>query len=148
MKVKECMCNQVCVAKPETTIYDVAKLMQTNNIGCLPICDNTNSMVGIVTDRDIVLRGVGCDKNAKTTPISEIMTTKVCSCTPDDDVFDAECKMSQNQVRRIPVLQNNQIVGILTLGNLANNDEQIGKRQVSSTMSNICENNGQSKNNY
>ena len=56
--------------------------------------------------------------------------------------------MSQNQVRRIPVVQNNQIVGILTLGNLANNDEQIGKRQVSSTMSNICENNGQTKNNY
>lgn len=141
MKVKECMCNDVCAAKPETTIYDIAKLMQTNQVGCVPICDNNNTMVGIITDRDIVLRGVVCDKNAKTTPVSEIMTTNVCYCTPNDDVRDAECKMSQNQVRRIPVLENNQIVGILTLGDLANNNQKMGN-----TISGIFENNGQVKN--
>ena len=142
MKVKECMCNQICAAKPETTIYDIAKLMQTNNIGCVPICDNSNSIVGIVTDRDIVLRGVGCDKNTKTTPVSEIMTTNIYCCTPNDDIYDAECKMSQNQVRRMPVLENNQVVGMLTIGDLAQNSRQIGKREVSSTISNICQNNG------
>ena len=142
MKVKECMCNQICAEKQETTIYDIAKLMQTNNIGCVPICDNSNSIVGIVTDRDIVLRGVGCDKNTKTTPVSEIMTTNIYCCTPNDDIYDAECKMSQNQVRRMPVLENNQVVGMSTIGDLAQNSRQIGKREVSSTISNICQNNG------
>jgi CBS domain-containing protein len=146
MKVKDCMCNQVWAAKPETTIYDIAKLMETNKIGCVPICDNNNSMVGIVTDRDIVLRGVVCNKNTKTTPVSEIMSTNICYCNPNDDVYDAECKMSQNQVRRIPVLENNQIVGILTLGDLAHNNKEIGKQEVCNTISNICENNGQPQN--
>ena len=147
MKVKDCMCNEVWAAKPETTIYDIAKLMQTNQIGCVPICDSNNSLVGIITDRDIVLRGVTCDKDIKTTPISEIMTTNICSCTPEDDVFDAECKMSQNQIRRIPVIENDKIVGILTLGDLAHWDKKIGKQEVCDTISNICDNNGQVKNN-
>ena len=112
MKVKDCMCNEVWAAKPETTIYDIAKLMETNKVGCIPVCDNNNCLVGIITDRDIVLRGVGCDKNAKTTLASDIMTTNICTCKPDEDVYDAECKMSQNQVRRIPVVENNKVVGM------------------------------------
>ena len=146
MKVKECMCNQVWAAKPETTIYDIAKLMQTNQVGCVPICDNNNNMVGIITDRDIVLRGVVCEKNTKTTPVSEIMTTKICYCGPDDDVYDAECKMSQNQVRRIPVVENNKVVGILTLGDLAHWTKEIGKQEVCNTITNICSTEGQVKN--
>lgn len=146
MKVKDCMCNQVLAAKPETTIYDIAKLMETNKIGCVPICDNNNSLVGLVTDRDIVLRGVGCDKNTRTTPVSEIMSTNICTCTPEEDVYDAECKMSQNQVRRIPVVENSQIVGILTIGDLAHWDKKIGKQEVCNTISNICESIGQVKN--
>jgi len=146
MKVKECMCSSVWAAKPETTIYDVAKLMEANQIGCVPICDANNALVGLITDRDIVLRGVGCDKNLKTTPISEIMTTDIWTCTPEDDVYDAECKMSQYQVRRIPVVENNKIIGILTLGNLANWNNEIGKKEVCNTISNICNTNGQVKN--
>ena len=146
MKVKECMCSEVWAAKPETTIYDVAKLMETNKIGCVPICDANNTLVGIITDRDIVLRGVGANKNTQTTPVSEIMTTNICTCTPEEDVDDAECKMSQNQVRRIPVLQDDKIVGILTLGDLAHYNNEIGKKEVCNTISNICETNGQLKN--
>lgn len=146
MKVKYCMCNEVWAAKPETTIYEIAKLMEKNKIGCVPICDNNNSLVGIITDRDIVLRGVGWDKDTKTTPISEIMTTNIYSCGPEDDVYDAECKMSQNQVRRIPVIENDKVVGILTLGDLAHFNKEIGKQEVCNTISNICETNGQVQN--
>jgi len=146
MKVKDCMCNQVWAAKPETTIYDIAKLMETNKIGCVPICDANNSLVGLVTDRDIVLRGVGCDKNARTTPISEIMTTDICWCSQEDDVYDVECTMSQNQVRRIPVVENDKVVGMLTLGDLAHWNREIGKQEVCNTISNICNNDGQVKN--
>lgn len=146
MKVKDCMCSTVCAAKPETTIYDIAKLMETNKIGCVPICDNNNCLVGIITDRDIVLRGVGCNKSAKATTASEIMTTNICTCTPNEDIYDAECKMSQNQIRRIPVLENNKVVGILTLGDLSHYDTEIGKQEVCNTVSNICNNSGQVKN--
>ena len=146
MKVKDCMCNQVWAAKPETTIYDIAKLMETNKIGCVPICDANNDLVGLVTDRDIVLRGIGCDKDAKTTPISEIMTTDICCCTQEDDVYDVECTMSQNQVRRVPVVENNKVIGILTIGDLAHWNKEIGKQEVCNTISNICDTNGQVKN--
>ncbi len=146
MKVKDCMCNEVCCAKPETTIYDIAKLMQTNKIGCVPICDQNNCVVGLITDRDILLRGVACDKDAKTTPISEIMTTNVCCCDSNEEVNEAERKMSENQIRRLPIVENNKIVGILTIGDLAHWDKELGKQEVCTTIENICYCDGQAKN--
>ena len=146
MKVNECMCTDIYCAKPETTIYDVAKLMKNERIGCVPICDNNNYIVGVVTDRDILLRGVACDKNTKTTPISEIMTTNVCCCNSDEEVSQAEDKMSEYQIRRIPVIENNKVVGILTMGDLAHWDKKIGKQEVCTTIENICNCDGQVKN--
>ena len=77
MKVKECMCQDVCCVRPETKVYEVAKLMSENHIGSIPVCDNNNCLCGIVTDRDIILRSLACDKFNKQTPISEIMTTNI-----------------------------------------------------------------------
>ena len=74
MKVKDCMCTDVCCVKPETTIRDVAKLMSQNHIGSIPVCDTNNCLCGIVTDRDIILRSIACDKDVKTTPVSDIMS--------------------------------------------------------------------------
>ena len=67
MKVKDCMCTEVCCVKPETTVHDVAKLMCQNHIGSIPVCDTNNCLCGIVTDRDIILRSIACDKDVKTT---------------------------------------------------------------------------------
>ena len=138
MKVKECMCKNVCSAKPETTIYDITKIMKDEHIGCVPICDGQNSIVGLVTDRDIVLRGVATNKDIKTTPVSEIMTTKVCCCKVDDEINTAQRKMSEEQIRRLPVVENNKVVGILTMGDLAHYGDEIGKNQVCSTIEGIC----------
>ena len=96
MKVRECMCNNVTWVKPTDSVCNCAKLMSNNHIGCIPVCDDSQNVVGIVTDRDIILRGVACDKDAKNTPISEIMTCKVCSCTPDTHVKEAENMMKEN----------------------------------------------------
>ena len=74
MKVKDCMCGEVCWVKPDTKVYEVAKIMNQNHIGCVPVCDDQNTLVGIITDRDIILRGVACDKDVKTTNASDIMT--------------------------------------------------------------------------
>lgn len=143
MKVKDCMCNDVCCVKPDTNLNQVAKLMSENHIGCIPVCDENNCICGIVTDRDILLRAVACEKDTKNCPVSDVMTSNVCTCMEDDDMTNAESKMSQNQIRRLPVCdKNNKVVGILTLGNLAQNDREIGKQEVFNTIEGICDCNG------
>lgn len=147
MKVNECMCNDVCMVKPSTNIYEVAKLMSENHIGSVPVCDENNQLCGIVTDRDILLRSIVCDKDIKNTPISDIMTCNVCSCNEQDEISNAQSKMAQHQIRRLPVCDNNnRVVGILTLGDLAQNDRDIGKQEVCTTIENICNCQGNTKN--
>lgn len=146
MKVKDCMCNDICCVKPDSKINEVAKLMSTNHIGCIPVCNENNSIVGIVTDRDIILRSIACDKDINTTPVSEIMTCNVCTCDTEEDIKNAENKMSKYQIRRLPVIENNKVVGILTIGDLAHNDIQIGREDICKTISNICNCEGKIKN--
>lgn len=139
MKVKECMCDDVCCVKPETKIKEVAKLMSENHIGSIPVCDQNQCICGIVTDRDILLRCVACDKDTNQTSVSEIMSCNVCTCKEDDDITNAQTQMSQNQIRRLPVCNSkNEVVGILTLGDLAQNTQSIGQQQVNETIANIC----------
>lgn len=139
MKVKDCMCNDVCCVKPETKIYEVAKLMSQNHIGSIPICDNNNCICGIVTDRDILLRCVACNKDNQQTAVKDIMTCDVCTCNENDDIENAEMQMSKNQIRRLPVCDsNNKVIGILTLGDLAQNSQDLGKHEFCSTVENIC----------
>lgn len=147
MKVKDCMCGEVCCVKPDTKVYEIAKLMGQNHIGCVPVCDDKNCLVGIITDRDIILRSIANDKDVKSTKASEIMTTNVCTCNENEDISDAENKMAQNQIRRIPVIDNNKVIGILTLGDLARYNEKTGENNFCNTVEDICECGGQAKNN-
>ena len=137
MKVKDCMSHKVSWVKPENTIKDCATIMCNNHVGCIPVCDNSQNVVGLVTDRDIILRCIACDKDVKTTPVSDIMSCNVCCCTPNTDINEAEKMMSQNQIRRIPVIDNDKIVGILTLGDLAAN-ENVNTQELCNTLENIC----------
>lgn len=140
MKIQDCMSKNVCCVKPETKITEIAKLMKDNHIGCVPVCDNNNCVCGILTDRDILLRTVACNKDINTTTANEIMTTNVCTCKQDEEVSNAESKMSAYQIRRIPVCdENNCVVGIFTLANLSEKDQQIGKESVCDTLNNICD---------
>ena len=147
MKVKDCMCNEVCCVIPETKIHEVAKLMSDNHIGSIPVCDDKNCICGIVTDRDILLRCIACDKDAKQTPVRDVMTCNVCTCDENDNITNAETKMAQNQVRRLPVCDsNNKVVGILTIGDLAQNNKQIGTQEFCTTIENICDCGNSAKN--
>ena len=92
--------------------YSIFKYLTSN--------DNKN-VVGLVTDRDILLRSICCDKDAKTTPVSDIMTTNVCCCDANEHIGTAEKIMSDNQIRRIPIIDNDQIVGILSIGDISRN---------------------------
>lgn len=147
MKVKDCMCGDVCCVKPNTKINEIAKLMEKNHIGCVPVCNEEDCIVGVITDRDIILRGIACDKDLKNTMASDIMTCNVCTCNENDSIEQAECKMSENQIRRIPVVDNNKVIGILTLGDLAHYENEIGENKFCNTVENICECGGQAKNN-
>ncbi|MBQ3146034.1 MAG: CBS domain-containing protein [Clostridia bacterium] len=145
MKVKECMCTDVACVKPETTICDVAKLMLNKHIGCIPVCDNNKNVVGLVTDRDLTLRSLACEKDIKQTPVSEIMTTKVFNVSPDAEVSEAEKIMCDCQIRRVPVVENDILVGIITIGDLANN-QNVSHNEVSNTVEGICKCGENSKN--
>ena len=137
MKVKECMCTDVACVKPETTICDVAKLMLNKHVGCIPVCDNNKNVVGLVTDRDLTLRSLACEKDIKQTPVSEIMTTKVFNVSPDAEVSEAEKIMCDCQIRRVPVVENEELIGIITIGDLANN-KNVNSDEMSYTFERIC----------
>lgn len=137
MKVKDCMCKEVVYIRPDDTVCDCAQKMKECHVGCIPVCDGNQNIVGLVTDRDILLRTVACNKNTQTTPVSEIMTCNICCCPSDADVAEAEHLMQTNKVRRLPVVENNKVIGILTLGDLATNT-QVDNTGVSTTLEDIC----------
>lgn len=146
MKVKECMCTQVSCVNPEVKIKDVAKLMLNNHIGCVPVCDNNKQVIGLVTDRDLILRSVAEEKDIAQTPVREVMTTKVYNISPEADIQEATQLMCDCQIRRIPVVDNNVIVGIITLGDLANTNS-VNTTQVGNTVEGVCKCGHHAKNN-
>lgn len=148
MKVKDCMCDNVFCVKPDTRVDEIAKIMSEKHIGCVPVCDTNNCICGIITDRDILLRSVACDKDTCNTTASQIMSTDVCTCKQDDEMTNAESKMSSKQIRRLPVCdENNHVIGILTVGDLAHNGNQLGSQEVCTTIENICGCNSSKQNN-
>lgn len=147
MKVKDCMCSAVCCVKSDEKLNEVARLMQDNHTGCIPVCDNNNRLVGLVTDRDVVLRAVACNKAINQIHVSEIMTCNVYTCKEDDEISEVQNQMSTNQIRRIPVCDdNNHVIGIITMGDLANQSSTLGKDAVCNTIEGICDCKTQAKN--
>ena len=137
MRVKDCMSENVIWVNTNNTIYDVAKLMNENHIGSVPVCDNNQNLVGIITDRDIILRGIACNKDVKKTKTIDIMTTDVIRTTKDTEVSWVADIMAKNQIRRIPVIENERLVGIITVGDLAKNND-VPDQEIASCMCKIC----------
>ncbi|QNU68561.1 CBS domain-containing protein [Ruminiclostridium herbifermentans] len=118
MKVKDVMTKNVTYVNPATTVTETANLMQQYNVGAIPVCDQ-NGVVGIVTDRDIVVRTIAPGKNPQMTAVKDVMTTGVSTVSPDMDIRDVTRKMADSQIRRVPVIENNTLVGIVALGDVA-----------------------------
>jgi CBS domain-containing protein len=138
MQVKDCMCGgEVVQATPDTNVCEIAKLMNENHVGCVPICKE-EKVVGFVTDRDIVLRAIACQKDCNSTKVSDIMNTNIIKTTPDSEIGAAIEVMQKNQIRRLPVIENNKIVGILSMSDLA---VSIDSEEVGHTLECICEDN-------
>ncbi len=120
LQVKDIMTRNVAYINPAATVTEAAQLMQKHNVGSIPVCDETG-VVGIVTDRDIVVRNIAHGRNPHNTPVSEIMTTGVTTVTPETDVRTVSELMARHQIRRVPVVENNRLVGMVALGDLAVN---------------------------
>lgn len=119
MQVKELMTHAIVTVSPEATVSAAARLLSRHNVGCLPVCGENGALEGMVTDRDIVLRCVAINADPAKTSVRAVMTGRILSVTPDDSAARAAKLMAREQVRRIPVAQDGKIVGMVTLGNLA-----------------------------
>jgi CBS domain-containing protein len=124
MKISEIMTSDVEVVTPEQPMQQAARLMLQIDAGVVPVQDG-ESLIGIVTDRDIAVRGVA-EGRAPETPIREVMSEKPLFCFDDDEVRDVAMKMSEAQVRRFPVLSREaqKLVGIVSLGDLTRAADQ------------------------
>ncbi len=118
MKLKEIMSRDIASLSSDDTIERAAQLMKQHNVGSIPICSQ-NKVVGIVTDRDITLRSVASGQNSMNHKVSEIMTSNPVVGNPDMDVHEATRIMSEKQIRRLPVVENNRLVGIVALGDIS-----------------------------
>ena len=119
MKVCDIMSSKVVSIAPEEPVSAAAKLLKRMNIGALPVCDASRRLRGIVTDRDIVTRCVALEADPAHTPVAEIMSRGVVTVTPLDDTGRAARAMSEDRVRRLPVLDEGRLVGMVTLCDLA-----------------------------
>lgn len=112
------MTRDVRTIDASSTVEDAARMMKELNVGSLPVSQN-GSITGIITDRDVVLRNVAGGRTPTNTRVDEVMSKTVITATPDMDVHRAADLMAQNQIRRLPVLENNRMVGIVSIGDLA-----------------------------
>lgn len=118
MKVKDLMTSSVVSLNSNDSTKKAAELMKEHNIGSVPVCQD-GKVIGIITDRDIALRTVGDGKDAKTVTVRDIMSSNPVLGTPDMSIDEASRIMSDRQIRRLPVVDNNNLVGILALGDIA-----------------------------
>jgi CBS domain-containing protein len=118
--IRDIMTTDCITLTPEDSIYEAAMKMKQNDIGFLPIVEG-RALRGVCTDRDIVLRCVA-EKRSESSPVKEIMTAECITCSPDTDIDEAARLMSDNQIRRLCVVENNQLVGVCAIVDLAVRD--------------------------
>jgi len=122
MLVEDLMTRDVTTIHPDQSIADAARMMRRLDVGILPVAEH-DRLVGMITDRDIALRGTGQEKPPDT-PVREIMTPDVKYCFADQGVDEVAENMADIQVRRLPVLnREKRLVGILSLADIATSDE-------------------------
>jgi CBS domain-containing protein len=126
-KIAEVMTDRPRAITPQTSILEAARLMDEEDVGALPIVDDSTRLVGIVTDRDIAVRGVGRGRDPEQTSVAEIASEEVYALTPDDDLDEALQTMAHAQVRRVPiVVRENELVGMISQADIA----RVGKEKA------------------
>jgi len=119
MLVKDLMSPDVISIEPGSSAALAARLLSRHNVGVLPVCTGDGRLRGMVTDRDIVLRCVAPEEDPAQTPVRDIMTRGCATISPEDDCRTAARLMALRQVRRLPVVENGKLVGMLALSDMA-----------------------------
>ena len=128
MKVSEVMTRDVQTVRPDQPVQEAASFMLSADAGSIPVTDG-DRLIGMITDRDIAVRGIAKGYGPDT-PVRELMTDDVVCARTDDDVEDVASKMSEAQVRRLPVIDDDErLCGIVSLGDLSRetDDETAGE---------------------
>jgi CBS domain-containing protein len=149
MRVEQLMTKTVQSCRPHDSLEHAAQLMWSYDCGCLPVCaaDGVSGVVGVVTDRDICMRALFQGKPLHGLRVADAMATQIVACHPSDAVADAEIAMRKAQVRRVPVVdEQNALVGIVSLADLAREADreqtaphpEVTEEEITDTLAAIC----------
>jgi CBS domain-containing protein len=129
MKVSEVMTRDVQTVRPDQSAREAASFMLRADAGAIPVTEG-DRLIGMITDRDIAVRGVA-EGHGPNTPVRELMTNDIVSARPDDDTDDVAARMSEAQVRRIPVIDEGQkLCGIVSLADLSQQGDDSAAEQA------------------
>ena len=130
MIVKDIMSSSIISVKPDDTLDRISYIMRSEDVGAVPVCDTQNRLIGIITDRDLILR------YEKGNTASDMMTKSPISVTSEDDIHDAAMMFSKYRIRRLPVLDGERLVGMLSLRDMAK--KKVLKAEIGHIIYNIC----------
>ena len=123
MKLRQIMTRQLVSIHPEESVAVAARTLAQYNVGALPVCGIDGKLRGLVTDRDLVTRCVAAGRRPETTSVGQVMTSKVIWAGPDMEANVAAGLMGREQIRRLPVVENGKLCGMVSLGDLAQDEE-------------------------
>ena len=137
LRCRDIMTKNPVAANREMTLQQVARLMRDGDFGVLPVVEkDTNRLVGILTDRDVVVRAVADGKNVTETTVGEVMSGELFTAKPDDFAFEAVRTMGERQVRRIPIVEETGVLqGIIAMADIALEMED--EREIAETLEDI-----------
>ena len=119
MKIRELMTTDVETATLQENLRDVAQKMKDEDAGAIPVVDEDNKLVGILTDRDIVVRCIAEGKDPEETTVEDVLTENLETIEPDSEAEEAAQIMAQRQIRRLPVVEEEELIGIVSIGDIA-----------------------------
>ena len=124
MKIRDVMSSPVVRISPEESVRVAARMLERHNIGALPVCGWDGKLCGMLTDRDIVTRCLASGKDPGTTRVRDVMTSGISVIRPDMETSTAAALMAGKQIRRLPVMENGKLCGLISLGDLATRAEE------------------------
>lgn len=130
--VQDIMASDVACVSPKTLLPEAARLMLDQDVGMLPVVDENNVLIGVLTDRDIAVRGVAEDQDVSQMPVESCMTKEdLVVATPEMDLEEAEDLMAEHQVRRLPVVaEDNAVIGVVTLTDIVQHLDELEGEEV------------------
>lgn len=135
MRVSDLMSSRLFTVDQNTNLIDIAKTMKENDIGAVPVCEG-DRLLGILTDRDIIIRAVAERKDIQKTLAGQVMTIEPVCVEDKDTLSHAADLMAEYQIKRLPVIKNDKLIGMITLGDLA--VEHLGMDEADEAMSGIA----------